>query len=126
MRNIVFMKINLNALILLLSVFLLNSCTNENIDTLSDNSSNVNLNNVTYTNSISGIISNNCISCHGSVNPNAGLDLSTYTLVKNNVDLILGRIDLQTGQTGIMPPSGRMPDNNIQAFKNWKTQGLNE
>lgn len=120
------MKNSINYLFLILFLIATTSCTNENINTLSYPDNSVNLDNVTYTNTIKTFIDNNCISCHGTVNPTAGLDISTYTKAKNNINAILGRIDLQTGQNGIMPPSGRMPENTIQAFKNWLTQGLTE
>ncbi|MGV6845349.1 MAG: hypothetical protein ACWA42_04385 [Lutibacter sp.] len=79
---------------------------------------------VTYANGIQNALTQNCTACHGNTNPSAGLSLTTYTQAKNNIDKILARIDLQNGQTGIMPPSGRMPDATIQLFKDWKTQGL--
>ena len=60
------------------------------------------------------------------MNPSAGFDISTFTKAKNNMNAILSRIDLQTGQVGIMPTSGRMTETTIQTFKNWETQGLAE
>jgi uncharacterized membrane protein len=82
--------------------------------------------NITYTTDIQAVLTQECTACHGANNPSAGLNLTTYTNTKNNIDLIIGRIDLQNGQTGIMPPAGRMTDAKIQLFKDWKTQGLLE
>lgn len=115
-----------NLLIPLFTVVLLISCTEENIDTLSLDDPNLNLDNITYTTHIKGLIDSYCISCHGAVNPSAGFDISTFTKAKNNMNAIISRIDLQTGQAGIMPTSGRMTETTIQTFKNWETQGLTE
>ncbi|MFA5297066.1 MAG: hypothetical protein WC389_02520 [Lutibacter sp.] len=106
------------------TVTLLVSCTKENIDTLSYPNTNTDLTNVTYTANVKTVIDNNCLGCHGAVNPTAGFDISTYDKAKNNINSIISRVDLQTGQSGVMPTSGRMSESNIQILKNWKTQGL--
>ena len=80
--------------------------------------------NYTYTADIKVVLDQQCNACHGSSNPSAGLNLTTYTLVTANIDKIISRIDLQTGQAGIMPPSGRMAETKIQMFKDWKTQSM--
>jgi uncharacterized membrane protein len=111
---------------LLSAAWIVSSCTEENITTLSNPDSTINLDNVTYTSHVKNAIDAQCISCHGSINPSGDLDISTYTTAKNNINSIISRIDLQTGQAGIMPPSGRMTETNIQLFKNWLSQGLLE
>ena len=113
-------------LIPLMAFLFLASCTNDNINTLSypTNTNNPSNSTVTYSNTIQGIISSNCIGCHGASNPSAGFDISSYTKAKNNISKIISRIDQQTGQPGIMPPNGRMIESNIQAFKDWQTQGF--
>lgn len=80
--------------------------------------------NYTYSADIKVVLDQQCTACHGTTNPSAGLNLTTYALVTANIDKIISRIDLQTGQTGIMPPSGRMADASIQMFKDWKSQGM--
>lgn len=80
----------------------------------------------TYVADISTIMTQECTACHSNTNPAGGLSLTNYSLTANNVDVIISRIDLQTGQTGIMPPAGRMAEIKIQKIKDWKTQGLKE
>lgn len=99
------------------------SCTEEDSISLSDPNQNTD-GTSTYATNVKNIIDNNCISCHGASNPTAGFNISTYINAKNNIDAIINRSDLQTGQSGIMPPSGRMSESNIQILKNWKSQGL--
>lgn len=79
---------------------------------------------LTYAGTIQGILTQQCTACHGTANAAANLNLTTYTNAKNNIGIIINRIDLQTGQAGIMPTSGRMSEANIQAFKDWQIQGL--
>lgn len=80
----------------------------------------------TYAEDISVIISQECIACHGQTGAAAGFDISTYEKTVSQIEQILARIDLQTGQSGIMPVAGRMSENKIQAFKDWKDQGMPE
>ena len=82
--------------------------------------------NITYTTDIKAILEQECTACHGTTNPSGGLGLTTYTDAKNSIASIINRIDLQTGQTGIMPTAGRMSEDKIQKFKDWQTQGLLE
>jgi mono/diheme cytochrome c family protein len=79
-----------------------------------------------YTTDIAAIIDNQCILCHGANSPSAGFDISTYQLLVSQIDLVMARIDLQTGQAGIMPPAGRMNEATIQQIKDWIAQGMPE
>lgn len=47
-----------------------------------ENYGNCDTDNVTYTNFVSGLLANKCVGCHGGVNPQGGLKLSTYAEVK--------------------------------------------
>ncbi len=80
----------------------------------------------TYTDDIKSIIDQECIACHGATGAAAGFDISTYQKAVSQIDLILARIDLQTGQNGVMPVAGRMAEEKITAFVEWKAQGLPE
>lgn len=82
--------------------------------------------NITYNTDIKSLLEQDCTACHGASNPSGGLNLTTYTLAKTNINSIIARIDLQNGQTGIMPPAGRMSEAKIQAYKDWLAQGLLE
>lgn len=111
-------------LLIALTFMLLASCTEEDSISLSDPNQNQNSGTVTYTVNVKSIIDGNCVSCHGASNPSAGFNISTYANSKNSINAIIDRVDLQTGQPGVMPPSGRMPESKIQILKDWQTQGL--
>lgn len=79
-----------------------------------------------YSSEIVAIINSECILCHGANNPAGGYDISTYQKVVDQIDIFLARIDLQTGQAGVMPPAGRMDEGTIQLIKDWVDQGMPE
>ncbi len=80
----------------------------------------------TYIDDIGPILAQECTACHNASNPLGGYDISTYSKTVAGIDLLIQRIDLQTGQTGIMPPNGRMTESTIQKIKDWYEQGLVE
>ncbi|WP_281233863.1 cytochrome c [Flavobacterium gelatinilyticum] len=83
---------------------------------------------VTYTKNVKSIIDANCIGCHQSGRSAGFRPLTTYAEVKAAVENanLLGRIQLQTGQQGIMPQGGRMSQTNIDLIVKWNTDGLKE
>lgn len=117
-------KIKTN-LLLISSVFLLNSCTSDSVSdlTLTDD----NLDPVTYTQKIKPILDNSCVNCHGANNPSANLRLDTY---ENTRDAVLNRnvierIALPQGNSLMMPQGGnRLPQNQIELFTNWQNEGF--
>ena len=79
---------------------------------------------VTYTNTISRIVSSNCTSCHGSTPRNGALmSLTSYSDVKNSV---LNRGLIARIENGTMPPSGNLSISQIQSFKTWQANGFLE
>ena len=82
--------------------------------------------NYTYTEDIAAIINDYCIVCHGASSPDAGYDISTYQKTVDQINIFIERIDLQTGQAGVMPPAGRMDEEIIQKIKDWVDQGMPE
>ncbi len=80
----------------------------------------------TYVADIQPILNQECTACHGTTNPAGGLDISTFALTISNIDILIARIDLQTGQNGIMPTNGRMDEIKIQKIKEWNALGLPE
>ena len=79
---------------------------------------------VTYNNTLSTIISNNCLSCHG--NPTANGDpvsFTTYAQVIDNINAIINRINSISSP---MPPSGLMSQNNRDLIQQLMDQGLLE
>lgn len=83
---------------------------------------------VTYTKNVKSIVDANCIGCHQSGRSAGFRPLTTYAEVKAAVENanLLGRIQLQTGQQGIMPQGGRMSQANIDVIVKWNTDGLKE
>ncbi|PKB14974.1 hypothetical protein [Flavobacterium sp. 5] len=74
------------------------------------------------------IINNNCVTCHSSGRSASFRLLTTYAEVKVAVESagLLNRIQLQSGQQGLMPQGGRMSQSNIDLIVKWNTDGLKE
>jgi len=83
---------------------------------------------ITYSKDVKSIIDANCISCHASGRSAAFRPLTTYAQVKAAVENsgLLNRIQLQSGQQGLMPQGGRMSQANIDLIVKWNTDGLKE
>lgn len=81
-----------------------------------------------YTKNTKSIIDANCIGCHQNGRSAGFRPLTTYAEVKAAVESagLLNRIQLQTGQQGIMPQAGRMSQANIDVIVKWNTDGLKE
>ncbi|MCV9927588.1 cytochrome c [Flavobacterium sp. LS1R49] len=82
----------------------------------------------TYTKNAKSIIDANCVGCHQNGRSAGFRPLTTYAEVKTAVEnaSLLNRIQLQTGQQGIMPQAGRMSQANIDIIVKWNTDGLKE
>ncbi|NEW80012.1 MAG: hypothetical protein GZ086_11435 [Gelidibacter sp.] len=80
---------------------------------------------ITYANTISGIVSARCTSCHGSPPTNgAPNSLTTYASVKEAVQ---NRGLINKIETGVMPKNGSMLSaTQIQNFKTWQNNGFPE
>ena len=81
---------------------------------------------VSYNSEIASIMSVNCISCHSNPPVNgAGIPLSTYSQVKESIDLVLNRIQRKPGDPKLMPIGGaKLPQNKINLIQKWKDDGL--
>ncbi|WP_284653426.1 hypothetical protein [Flavobacterium terrisoli] len=110
-----------------LGTVLVSSCTNDSSDDLSGN---IDLDEVTYTNTVKAIIDNNCISCHAATPINgAPMSLTTYENVKQAVlnRGLLDRISRTQGAPGMMPNGGtRLPQAVIDKVQAWANNGLIE
>ena len=113
--------------ILLLGTVLVSSCSNDSSDDLSGN---IDLDEVTYTNTVKSIIDNNCIMCHAATPINgAPMSLTTYENVKQAVlnRGLLDRISRTQGAPGMMPNGGtRLPQALIDKVQAWANNGLIE
>ncbi len=79
---------------------------------------------LTYTKDVKSILTQNCTGCHGSpLTNNAPFELLTYAQVNEQASKIIDRISKQNGETGIMPPNGRLPQNTIDIIDKWIKDG---
>lgn len=80
--------------------------------------------NVTYTNAISPIINQSCISCHAAAEPSSGISLSNYAQVKTYVDngSFLGSV-LHDPAYSAMPEGGTLTNCEIKKIRNWVKLG---
>ncbi len=116
-------------LLLCLPVFtLLLSCSNDSKDDLKSTENLPTETNITYEGTIKKIVTENCISCHGSFSPSGGLSLTNYALVKEAVNNngLLDRINKPEGDPLLMPSGSKLSNANIESFSKWKTNGLLE
>lgn len=100
---------------ILLSVIFLAILT---VSCSSDNDDEMDTHEVTYTNTISGIINGNCIGCHGATPANgAPMSLNTYTAVKDAAQTrnLVGAVE-----SGWMPPNGALTAAQIANIKTWQ------
>lgn len=118
------------ALMILLAVF--TSCSDSDTVQEIETPTNPNPTNpttaISYSKDVKSIIDANCISCHSSGRSAAFRPLTTYAEVKTAVENagLLNRIQLQSGQQGLMPQGGRMSQANIDLIVKWNTDGLKE
>jgi mono/diheme cytochrome c family protein len=83
--------------------------------------------NLTYNGKIKMIFTQNCVSCHGSNNPNAGLSLTTYNQVKDALlnTSLLARVKGNSALP-VMPPNGPMNSCNVRSIEKWFNEGMIE
>ena len=80
-----------------------------------------------YDNGVQTLVVNNCSPCHIPSKGGNKLALDTYAAVKDNIDDILARIQLEPGQRGFMPMNHpKLSDSTIAVFKQWKDEGTLE
>ena len=84
----------------------------------------VNTSSITYNGNIKSIIQNNCGSCHVS---GPQTEYGTFASAKSNIDVILTRIKLAQGASGMMPRGGtRLSQATIDMVQKWKDDALLE
>lgn len=110
----------------MLSIIALASCESVTYDEIQDDT--LFQGDVTYNANVKTIINANCVSCHSAGGTASFRPLGTYAEVVDAVQNagLLDRIQRQNGEDGVMPQSGRMPQNNIDVIVQWNTDGLLE
>jgi hypothetical protein len=81
---------------------------------------------VTWTADIQPMLQTQCVSCHSGASASAGLDLSTYTLVKGSLSTVTGRMNKPMGDPLVMPPSGPLSTCNLTKLDAWVAAGAPE
>jgi hypothetical protein len=122
-KEITMKRLKLTALII---PFVFIGCTNDSTSDLTGSVSG----DITYTNTVKGIIDNNCLFCH-SLPPQNGapMSMTTYAAVKNAVLTrgLLDRISRAQGAPGMMPNGGqRLPQATIDKISQWAQDGMPE
>ena len=104
---------------ILLVTLLFASCTNNE-----DNNLPIEVNNVTFTNTVKAIIDVNCTGCHASPPINGAL--MTLIAYNNVVEAVQNRNLIGRIEDGSMPLNGSLSLSQIKAIKDWQIGGLPE
>lgn len=81
---------------------------------------------ITYNANIKSLIDGSCLACHSDPTRNgAPFSLTTFAQVSFIADngALLGALNKQTGETGAMPPGGRLPQSTIDLIAQWIEDG---
>lgn len=109
--------------------FLLSSCFYDNEETLYPTSfASCDTTAVTYSNTVSSILSSQCYSCHSNTtaaNLGAGIKLENYSDAKKYADngKLVGTIKYSPGFSGMPKSAAKMSDCNIKKIETWITNG---
>lgn len=113
-----------SVLFLCISFFLF-SCYYSNEDDVYGGGNNCDLTTATYSQKVSQIIANNCVSCHGAGLQSGGIRLDSYDQLKIYADN--GRlVRVINHESGVVPmPYGlsKMSDCNISVIEEWVKNG---
>lgn len=114
------MKIKILSLIAVLSTAIVNSkCSKAIID---ETPPNVITEEIRYNDEVKNIMLSYCTTCHASITPSAGLDLTQYESVRFSTEngALIQRINSQTNP---MPQSGLMPEIDRLKIQKWADDG---
>lgn len=112
-------------LLLIISLFAL-GCQYQNEETLYPVTSGCDSLSITYSRTIAPIIQSNCGNCHSANNSSAGGGnvFDNYTDVKNNIDIIIGCINHQSGYSSMPKGSSQKIDAcAIRQIEKWALNG---
>jgi len=109
--------------ILPLFIFIVLACTNDSESDLIDEEP---IGVITYNANIKSLIDSNCLGCHSDPTRNgAPFSLTNFAQVSVSAEngSLLMALNKQTGETGAMPPSGRLPQSTIDLITKWIEDG---
>ena len=119
-----FIKIKLSCLFILALV----SCSESSPADLVDEQTGTEV--VTYKNNIEGIISNKCVSCHGTIPTNgAPMSLNSLASLKESIlnQGLINRLNLDLSNVLAMPLGGpKLLPSQINAIIKWQNEGFVE
>jgi hypothetical protein len=80
---------------------------------------------VTYSRSVLPVLSSNCLSCHGGNTPSAGISLSSYTGVKQQVDngRLWGAVSHSPNYSPMPKNSNKLSNCNLEKIRIWIAAG---
>ena len=82
---------------------------------------------MTYTANVQSIVMMHCAPCHIPAQGGNKKALDTYAGVRDNIDDIIHRIEMDSTERGFMPfRHPKLSDSTIAMFKQWKTDGFPE
>jgi hypothetical protein len=113
------MKKVISILVSVIFLTIVNSCYYDSEEVLYPKlSSQCDTSNVTYTGSISTIMSSYCTNCHG-IGASGGLDLRTYEEVKAYANQIYGSMNHETGYIAMPKGGSKLDDCTLLQVKVW-------
>lgn len=113
--------------ILCLLTLLVYSCSNDSEDDLNIDNPIDNPIVVNYTDNIKTIMQSSCVGCHSSPPSNgAPFALVNFSQVNQRANGVLNAMKKQSGASGAMPPSGRLPQATIDLIQQWIDNGKPE
>lgn len=109
---------------LLLVILTITGCYKDNEETLYGGDCNTD--NVSFSATISPLISNNCVSCHSGEWASGGIRLSNYNEISAaaNSGRLVGAISHEAGFSAMPQGSSKLSDCSISQVEAWIAQGL--
>lgn len=112
-------------LIFISATVALQSCYKDNEEDLYPDPDKCNTENVSFSQTVMPVITNNCVSCHSGSAPSGGVSLSNYAEVVASVDggRFLGAIRHESGFSAMPQGAAKLSDCNISRIEAWIEQG---
>jgi mono/diheme cytochrome c family protein len=119
-------KIGISLFVLFIGGVFLTGCYNNNVETLyPDLTNSCDTTSVTYSKTISKIVSNNCLSCHGSTydKTGSGIRLDNYADFSSKADIVIEAVKHTSGYAQMPKNANKLSDCNIKQIEIWINQG---